>query len=106
MVSPVAIELVALKHPAVADCAAVGVPDDILDEEIKLVVVAKNPSGCDALMQPLAAHLAADLPKHMRPRYFQFVDEIPKTPTQKVQRFKLVQMQGTIFDVKNSSSSV
>ena len=105
MVSPVAIELVALKHPSVADCAAVGVPDDILDEEIKLVIVAKDPQGCAALPAQLAEHLAAQLPKHMRPRYFQFVDAIPKTPTQKVQRFKLVQIQGTIFDSKSASTT-
>jgi len=95
MVSPVAIELVALKHPAIIDCAAVGVPDEILDEEIQLVIVAKDQVAC---CQTLQGFLANELPKHMRPRYFQFVTEIPKTATQKIQRFKLTQLQGTIFD--------
>lgn len=100
MVSPVTIELVALKHPAVADCAAVGIPDEILGEEIKLVIVPKDQAAC----QTLPNFIANELPKHMRPRYYQFVTEIPKTPTQKVQRFKLIQLQGAIFDSKISSS--
>lgn len=96
MISPVAVELCALKHEAVADCAAVGVPDPVMEEEIKLVVVRR------AEVQPaeLAGFLAQTLPKHMVPRYVEFVDSIPKTPTQKVQRFKLVASSGATHDLK------
>jgi crotonobetaine/carnitine-CoA ligase len=90
MISPVAIELCALRHEGVADCAAVGVPDAILEEEIKLVVVARH--AVDP--KDLREFLAKSLPRHMLPRYFQIVDAIPKTPTQKVQRFKLVKLAG------------
>lgn len=101
MISPVTIELAALKHPAVADCAAVGVPDAILDEEIKLVVVQRN----DVEAQAIVAFLALTLPRHMLPRYIQFTTEIPKTPTQKVQRFKLVNLPVPLLDMKQAAAN-
>jgi acyl-CoA synthetase (AMP-forming)/AMP-acid ligase II len=96
MISPVTIELAALKHPAIADCAAVGVKDEILEEEIKLVVVSRAP------VQPreIVSFLAATLPKHMLPRYFDFVAAIPKTPTQKVQRFKMTSNSPATIDLR------
>lgn len=101
MISPVTIELAALKHPAVADCAAVGVPDAILDEEIKLVVVRRG----DVEAQAILAFLALTLPRHMLPRYVQFTTEIPKTPTQKVQRFKLLNLPAPLLDMKQAAAS-
>jgi crotonobetaine/carnitine-CoA ligase len=101
MISPVTIELAALKHPAVADCAAVGVPDAILDEEIKLVVVQRN----EVEPQAIVAFLALTLPRHMLPRYIQFTSEIPKTPTQKVQRFKLVNLPVPLLDMKQAAAN-
>jgi len=99
MISPVTIELAALKHECVADCAAVGVPDPIMEEEIKLVVVVRD------TLKPtdLASFLAQSLPKHMLPRYVEFMTQIPKTPTQKVQRFKLTQMSDDTYDLKSKS---
>jgi crotonobetaine/carnitine-CoA ligase len=86
MISPVTIELCALEHDAISDCAAVGVPDPVMEEEIKLVVVRRAP------VEPreIADFIARALPKHMVPRYIEFASEIPKTSTQKVQRFRLV----------------
>ncbi len=101
MISPVTIELAALKHPAVADCAAVGVPDLILEEEIKLVVVQRSPIEA----QTIVNFLAQTLPRHMLPRYVQFATEIPKTPTQKVQRFKLVNLPLPLHDLKQAAAS-
>jgi len=101
MISPVTIELAALKHPAVADCAAVGVPDAILDEEIKLVVVQRS----HVEPHDIVAFLALTLPRHMLPRYIQFTTEIPKTPTQKVQRFKLVNLPVPLLDMKHEAAN-
>lgn len=96
MISPVAIELAALKHPAIADCAAVGVKDEILEEDIKLVVVRRS------AVEPreIVSFLAGVLPRHMLPRYFDFVAAIPKTPTQKVQRFKMTSNSPSTIDVR------
>jgi crotonobetaine/carnitine-CoA ligase len=100
MISPVAIELCALKHEAVADCAAAGVPDPVMEEEIKLAVVLKGELSPAAL----AEFLAASLPRHMVPRYVEFVEAIPKTPTQKVQRFKLTALSERTHDLRPSKT--
>jgi acyl-CoA synthetase (AMP-forming)/AMP-acid ligase II len=96
MISPVEIELTALKFAHLTDCAAVGVPDEILEEEVKLVAVPKD--GFDA--QALLAFMRETLPRHMVPRYLDLVDAIPKTPTQKVQRFRLVANSPATIDLK------
>jgi acyl-CoA synthetase (AMP-forming)/AMP-acid ligase II len=101
MISPVTIELSALRHPAIADCAAVGVPDPILEEEIKLVVVQRS----EVRPAEIVAFLADVLPRHMLPRYVEFVSEIPKTPTQKVQRFKLTGITQAVHDLKHPAAA-
>ena len=99
MISPVAVELVAARFAGVADCAAVAVDDDIVGEEIKLVLVERGSLDCDALL----AHLRAALPRHAMPRYLDFVDVIPKTPTEKVQRFRLKTSTARLVDCKDLS---
>ncbi len=99
MISPVMIELAALKHPAIADCAAVGVPDQILEEEIKLVVVKRN----EVQPHEIIAFLTQALPRHMLPRYLQFAIEIPKTPTQKVKRFALTSLALPVHDMRQET---
>jgi crotonobetaine/carnitine-CoA ligase len=98
MIAPATIELAALQNDAIADCAAVGVPDDILGEEIKLCVVPRH----ELSARDIHGFLAARLARHMLPRFVQFVDAIPKTPTQKIQRFRLLQVRGTIHDLRAS----
>lgn len=100
MISPVEIELAALKHPDISDCAAVGVADAILEEEIKLVVVARD--NCDP--QEIASFLRRALPRNRVPRYIEFADAIPKTPTQKIQRFKLTKLSPQSIDLKPSAN--
>ena len=96
MISPVEIELAALKHPHIADCAAVGIADPILEEEIKLVVVARG----KVEPQDIADFLHRALPRHKVPRYIEFADLIPKTPTQKIQRFKLAKLSPQSIDLR------
>lgn len=96
MISPVAIELAALKHHAISDCAAVGVEDEIYEEEIKLVVVAHEALEAEEIVD----FLSAKLPKHMLPRYIEFTDAIPKTASQKVQRFKLTAQGESCVDMR------
>ncbi len=99
MISPVEIELAALKFDLITDCAAVGVPDDILEEEVKLVVVAKHSFDTADLL----AFMRAVLPRHMIPRYVEFASEIPKTATQKIQRFKLTGKTAHTIDTKTEA---
>jgi acyl-coenzyme A synthetase/AMP-(fatty) acid ligase len=98
MISPVEIELQLLKHPSVRDCAIVGVEDEILGEEIKAAVVLHEQVDAASLV----SFLSSRLPPHMMPRYFAYVDRIPKTETQKIKRHELVAPSGVMFDVRPS----
>lgn len=102
MISPVEIELQLLKHPSVRDCAVVGVEDEILGEEIKAAVVLHE----DIEANHLASFLSERLPPHMVPRYFAYVDQIPKTETQKIKRHELVGQSGRHFDLKVNRRAV
>ncbi len=99
MISPVEIELAALKHPQIVDCAAVGIADPILEQEIKLVIVARGKIE----PQDIADFLRCALPRHKVPRYIEFADLIPKTPTQKIQRFKLAKLSPQAIDLSTTA---
>lgn len=90
MIAPSFIEEAALRHPAVVEAAAVGVPAlDGVEEEVLLCVVADPgvPGGVD--LDDLAAHLGRLLPRHLVPRWLRAHDELPKTPTTRVRKFEL-----------------
>lgn len=95
MISPVEIENALRTMTGVDDCAAVGIPDDIVGEEIKVCVVA------NARLEPadVRNHLSEHLPAYMLPRYVQFVAEIPKTETQKVHRASIAALGESVIDL-------
>jgi crotonobetaine/carnitine-CoA ligase len=88
-VSSVQVEGVVLRHPAVQGAAVYGVPSKELDSEheIKLDVVLRP--GAVASEAELARHVNAHAPHFCVPRYIEFVDALPYTPTNKVQKYKL-----------------
>jgi len=75
-------------HPAVLECAAIGVPSELEDEDIKVSVVVRPGTGA---LDPaeLIAYCEERLPRSMVPRYVEFVDALPRTPTDKVAKYKL-----------------
>ncbi|XVQ09950.1 AMP-binding protein [Spirillospora sp. CA-255316] len=75
-------------HPAVLECAAIGVPSELEDEDIKVSVVVRP--GTDPLdPAELVAFCEERLPRSMVPRYVEFVDALPRTPTDKVAKYRL-----------------
>ncbi|MGD3112425.1 AMP-binding protein [Streptomyces sp. YGL11-2] len=74
-------------HPAVLECAAVGVPSELEEEDVKLFAVARPGSGLDA--DELREFCHKRLPRHMVPRYVEFLDELPRTATDKVAKHLL-----------------
>jgi crotonobetaine/carnitine-CoA ligase len=86
--APAVIEDAVRQHPAIAEVAAFAVPDDLGEDEIKIVVLLDD--GDDLAAADVALFADERLPRHMRPRYIEVVSDLPLTPgTQRVQRFKL-----------------
>jgi benzoate-CoA ligase family protein len=91
-VSPVEIENVIVEHPAVAEAAVVGRNDsDDLLKPVAYVVLAEGKLASPQTARELEQFVAGRLPRHKRPRWIEFVSELPKTATGKLQRFKLRQ---------------
>ncbi|HEY6130752.1 MAG TPA: AMP-binding protein [Halioglobus sp.] len=88
-ISTFEVELAARRHPAVADCAAFGVSSEELEseQEIMLDVILKPGQALQAI--ELAQYINDNAPYFFVPRYIEFVDTLPYTPTNKVQKFLL-----------------
>lgn len=86
------VEDALLKHPAVAECGVVGLPDDDRGMVVKAFVVLKpGEEAGDMLAKALQDHVKATLAPFKYPRQIEFVDKLPRTETGKLQRFKLRQ---------------
>jgi 2-aminobenzoate-CoA ligase len=91
-ISGAEVENVLLADPSVAECAVVGVPDEHRGQLVKAFVVpsaAVTPS--DALAKALQDFVKSQLAPYKYPRAIEFVTALPRTPTGKVQRFRLKQ---------------
>jgi benzoate-CoA ligase len=89
-VSPVEVECTLLEHPAVLECAVVGAPDEAeLIKPKAFVVVAPGHIGSEDLAEELRQFARSRIAKYKYPRWVVFLDELPKTATGKVQRYKL-----------------
>jgi len=87
-IAPREIDEVLLKHPAVLEAASVGIPDPNYGQEIRACVVLKP--GARASVRELRAFCLGELGRYKTPKEFRFVAELPKGPSGKVQRLKLV----------------
>jgi carnitine-CoA ligase len=85
MVSAVEVEYVALRHPQVLEAAVYGVPSELGEEDVKLdVVLREHLDPAD-----LHAWLTENLPRFMVPRYLEVRDAFPKTPSERIQKWRL-----------------
>jgi benzoate-CoA ligase len=91
-VSPVEVENALIEHPSVQECGVVGRADrDTLVKPAAYVVLKAGVAGSSELAAELQQFVRLKLAEYKRPRWVEFISELPKTPTGKIQRFKLRQ---------------
>jgi benzoate-CoA ligase family protein len=89
-VSPVEVENVLVAHPAVLECGVIGREDqDGLVKSMAFVVLRDPSVASPELARELQQHVRTELAAYKRPQWVQFIPELPKTPTGKIQRFRL-----------------
>ena len=89
-VGPFDVESALVEHPAVIEAAVIGKPDPERTELVKaFVVLQTGREASQALADELQKHVRQRLSAHAYPREIEFVSELPKTPSGKIQRFLL-----------------
>jgi crotonobetaine/carnitine-CoA ligase len=95
-VSAMEVEQVAAKHPAVEDCAMIGVAAEIGEQEIKLFV--KRRAGAALAAGDLSDWLAERLAPYQNPRYIVMVDEFERTASQRIMKHKLASLPAPAWE--------
>ena len=91
-VGPFEVESAVMSHPKVAECAVIGVPDELRGESIRAYVVLRPGAQAGPELEGEVQKLVRErLAKTSYPREVVVVEELPKTPSGKVQRFLLRQ---------------
>ena len=90
-VSPFEVEATLVQHPSVLEAAVIGKQDDEGLVKTKAFVVLKT--GATADEAELKAFVKERLAPYKDPRFIEFVDDLPKTATGKIQRFRLRELE-------------
>jgi len=88
-IGPVEVESALLTHPAVAEAAAIAAPDPERGSVVKAVVVLRDGTPDQALIEELQQHCREATAPYKYPRIVEFVDELPKTASGKIKRAEL-----------------
>ena len=86
-ISSMQIEAAINSHPKITESAALGVCSDVGEDEMLLYVVLK--SGEQLKPEELLSFCEERIPRFAIPRFVEFIDELPKTPTERVEKYKL-----------------
>jgi acetyl-CoA synthetase len=91
-IGPFEVESVLVTHPAVVECAVIALPDELRGQVLEAVVaLADDVVPSDELTQELQAKVKKEYAAHAYPRRIHYKSVLPKTPSGKVQRFRLRQ---------------
>jgi 2-aminobenzoate-CoA ligase len=91
-IAGIEIENILLDHPKVKECGVVGAPDVERGHIVKAFVVLRNPSDAGPeLIRELQDFVKREIAPYKYPRAIEFVEQLPRTETGKLQRFKLRQ---------------
>lgn len=89
-IGPFDVESALIEHPAVVEAAVIGVPDPERTEIVKAyVILGKGYEPSEALAEDLQQYVKKRLSAHAYPRMIEFPEQLPKTPSGKIQRFIL-----------------
>ena len=89
-IGPFEVESSLMEHPTVAEAAVIGVPDEKRGQVVKAFVVpVERPADPEATLEDIQSHVKEGLARHAYPREIEFVEELPKTATGKIQRYRL-----------------
>jgi len=98
------VEAALLEHPAVAECGVVGAPDEERGQIVKAYVVLRaGYSGDAAATKSLQDHVKATIAPYKYPRTIEYVTQLPRTQTGKLQRFELRRMAANTASHKLAS---
>jgi carnitine-CoA ligase len=86
-ISSAEVEAEVNAHPAVLESAAIAVPSELAEDEVKIIVVLQP--GQQVELPELVEFLKGRMAAFMVPRYIEIVDALPKTPTEKVRKAEL-----------------
>ncbi len=89
-IAPREIDEAVLKHPAVLDAAAVGIPDSNYGQEIMVCIVLKPGASCSE--EEMRHFCVKELGKFRTPKFILFMEDLPRGPSGKVQRLKLLDL--------------
>jgi acyl-CoA synthetase (AMP-forming)/AMP-acid ligase II len=90
-IAAIEVQEVLAEHEAIVEAAVVGVPDPMRNEEVKAyVLLAQGKSARDVTPEEIQAHCRERLSKFKVPRYIAYVDEFPRTPSNKIAKNKLI----------------
>jgi len=76
-ISSFEVETLVVEHPAVSECAAIGVPAALGEDDVMVAVIVHDPPGFDPA--ELLTFLEPRMPRFMLPRYVEVVDDLPRT---------------------------
>lgn len=86
-ISAYELEQIVVTHPEIVEAAALGVPSELTEDDVKICVVLRT--GSRLRPEQILEHCARNAPAYMVPRYIEVRSHLPKTPTHKVEKFKL-----------------
>lgn len=92
-ISSFEVERIVNAHPEVVESAAVGVPSELGEEEVKIVVVRKP--GSELTYEQLHRYCEEKMAKFMVPRFYQWAEQLPKSAMQRIQKYKLKNPEST-----------
>jgi crotonobetaine/carnitine-CoA ligase len=89
-ISAYEVELIISRHPKVLEAAAIPVSSELSEDDVMAYIVLK-PSETISF-EELISFCSQNMPYYMVPRFIEFVDCLPKTPSQKIEKYKLKEL--------------